>query len=109
MKNPENPQISHFLPKCVWAYVLPGPDGTFSSKTLHNAKVPPWEHFFDQNDPSAFETVIYQVRWMIFRSQNALGAQNAFWSYFSTFGPKCRAPGRGYIRVNEGSPRLANF
>ena len=29
---------------------------------------------FDQNDPSAFETVIYLVRWMTFRSQNAFGS-----------------------------------
>ena len=81
----------------------------FFVQNAPNAKVAPWEHFFDQNDPSAFETVITNGFGRLFGPKTLLGAQNAFWSYFSTFGPKSRAPGRCYIRVKTVQANFSNF
>ena len=99
----------HFSPKCVWAYVLPGPEGTVSSKTLRNAKVAPWEHFFDQNDPSAFETVIYLVRWMTFRSQNAFGSPKRVLELLFHFWTQMSCAWQGLHKGKSGAGKIGEL
>ena len=82
---------------------------TFSSKTLQVAKVAPLELFSLQNDTSRTFSYVSDVFGCSESPKTRLGAQNAFWSNLCTLGARKRARGRCCVRVNAGSPRLANF
>ena len=105
----ENYEIPSLFSKAFREGKLQAEVHTFSSKTLQVAKVAPLELFSLQNDTSITFIDVSDVFWCSESPKTRLGAQNAFWSNFSSLGPRKRARGRCCIRVKAVLARLANF